>query len=341
MLLQAGKTGAFLVSGIFKALFLKVGILPFLLAACLIVFGVAEERFLSGQNMFNVARQSTYLMIIAMGQMIVLITAGFDLSVGSTIALVSVVSALVMSSIVAADPNAVVLAITAGIAAGILTGALVGVVNGFGVAILNVPPFIMTLGMLSMALGVALILSGGQVIYGIPDAFSEHFGYGRLFGLPAPIFFAFGLFVLVYFLLNYTRIGRYLYAIGSNRRAARLSGISTRTHLVIAYVLCGSLAGVTGLLFTARAATGEATIGATMVLPSVAACAIGGVSLFGGIGRVGNVILGAFFITLITNGMNLTRIESYVQEVVIGAVLVLAVVVDQIRLRLIGQLKVD
>ena len=337
MLVQAGKTGALLVSGIFKTLFLKVGILPFLLAACLIVFGVAEERFLSGQNNFNVARQSTYLMIIAMGQMIVLITAGFDISVGSTIALVSVVSALVMSSIIAADPNAVALTITAGI----LTGALVGVVNGLGVAILNVPPFIMTLGMLSMALGLALILSGGQVIYGIPDAFSVHFGYGRLFGLPAPIFFTFGLFVLVYFLLNYTRIGRYLYAIGSNRRAARLSGISTRTHLMVAYVLCGALAGVTGLLLTARAATGEATIGATMVLPSVAACAIGGVSLFGGIGRVGNVILGAFFIALITNGMNLTRIESYVQEVVIGAVLVLAVVVDQIRLRFIGQLKVD
>jgi ribose transport system permease protein len=198
-----------------------------LLAACLIVFGVAEERFLSSQNIFNVARQSTYLMIIAMGQMIVLITAGFDISVGSTIALVSVVSALVMSSIIAADPNAVALAITAGIAAGILTGALVGVVNGLGVAILNVPPFIMTLGMLSMALGMALILSGGQVIYGIPDAFSVHFSYGRLFGLPAPIFYTFGLFVLVYFLLNYTRLGRYLYAIGSNRRAAQLSGIST------------------------------------------------------------------------------------------------------------------
>lgn len=341
MTLQSGKAGAVIVSGTLKSLFLKVGILPLLLVAALLIFGIAEHRFLSGQNIFNVARQSTYLMIVAMGQMMVLITAGFDISIGSTIALVSVVSALVMAAILAADPSAVALAIAAGIAAGIMVGAAVGLVNGIGVAFFNVPPFIMTLGMLSVALGLALILSGGQVIYGVPDAYSVHFGYGRLFGLPAPIFFTIGIFVIVFFVLNFTRIGRYFYAIGSNRRAARLSGISTKLHLLVAYSLCGTLAGVTGLLLTARAATGEATIGTTMVLPSVAACAIGGVSLFGGIGRVWNVILGAFFIALIMNGMNLVRIESYLQEVVIGAVLILSVVVDQFRLRFIGQQKVD
>ena len=141
------------------------------------------------------------------------------------------------------------------------------------------------------------------------------------------------LIVLLYLLVNWTRLGRYFYAVGGNIKAARLSGINTRLTLFTAYVLCGGMASISGLLLTARLETGEANIGASMPLESIAACVIAGVSLRGGVGRVENVVLGALFIGLIQNGMNLARIESYLQTVVIGVLLILAVVADQLRLR--------
>lgn len=327
-----GKRGS-VIGRFLAAIFLKMGILPFLLAGILLLFGLSEERFLSALNLFNVARQTTYLAITAMGQMVLLVTAGFDLSMGSTVALTSVVSALGMSYVLGIDPNAVLLASLAGVGAGLAVGLVVGSINGFGVAVLNVPAFMMTLGMLSAVFGVALIVSGGAPIYGTPDEFQRVFGYGRLFGIPAPIYWTAGLFAILYFFLNFTRMGRYLYAIGSNRRAAELSGVSARTHLFFAYVICSLFASCAGLLLLARAGTGESTLGQSLVLQPIAACVIGGVSLFGGVGRLPNVILGAFFISLLMNGMNLVRIESYVQEIVIGFVLVLAIVMDQLRLR--------
>ena len=329
------------IVGAARAIFMNMGILPVLLIGSVIFFGLMEERFLDGRNLFNVVRQTTYLAIVSMGQMVCLLTAGFDLSIGSTMALTSVVSALVIVSVLAGSPEAFTLAIFLGLIAGIGVGVIVGSINGIGVAVLNVPPFMMTLGMLSVALGVALTISGGVPIYGIPKVFKEVFGYGRIADIPAPLFYTVGLFVAIFFVLNWTKMGRYFYAIGSNRRAARLSGIKTRKHLFFAYVICGALASCCGLLLMARTGTGESTIGQPLVLQSVAACVIGGVSLFGGIGRIENVIIGAFFITLLTNGMNLIRMESYVQQIVLGSVLILAIVVDQVRLRYMGQLQVD
>ena len=320
---------------------LNLGALPLLLVAVVVFFGVQEERFLSADNIFNVVRQSTYLAIIAMGQMLVLLTAGLDLSVGSLIGLVSVVAAQVMAPYAGGPPDVVVWGCFLGVLAGLGVGALVGIVNGVGVAFLNVPPFMMTLGMLSSLFGAALLLSGGSPVYGLPEVFSKYFGFGRLYDIPAPLYFTAALFVLVYVLLNWTRMGRYFYAIGSNRRAARLSGVSVKFYTLMAYVLCSLLVAVAGLLLLARIDTGEATLGQSLVLESVAACVIGGVSLFGGIGRVGNVLLGAFFITLLTNGMNLIRVESYVQQIVLGAVLIFAIVVDQFRLRYMGQLRTE
>ncbi|MEA2783231.1 MAG: ribose transport system permease protein [Rhodospirillaceae bacterium] len=331
------KTGGTLANGVLL-IFANMGILPVLLIGAFIFFGTLEPRFLSSFNMFNVARQATYLTVAAMGQMVLLITSGFDLSMGSTTALTSVVAALVMTYFLGIDPNAVPLAIAAGIGAGLLVGVAVGAVNGIGVAVLNVPAFMMTLGMLSAVFGVALIMSGGAPIFGVPEEFKMWFGYGRLFDIPAPMYYTAMLFVVLYFVLNYTRMGRYLYAIGSNRRAAELSGISTRTHLFFAYVICGVMAACAGLLLMARAGTGEPTLGQKLVLEPIAACVIGGVSLFGGVGRLPNVILGAFFMSLLTNGMNLIRIESYAQQIVIGFVLVLAIVVDQLRLRYVASM---
>ena len=290
-----------------------------------------SPRFLTSENLITVARQSTYLTIVAMGQMLALLTGGFDLSVGKIVAITSVVTALTMAPLYAAHPDATVIDLTLGILAGIGAGTFVGVVNGVGVAVFNVSPFMMTLGTASISFGIALTLTSGVPVYGLPDAFGTIFGFSRILDIPSPVYVTAGLFVAMYILLNWTRMGRYFYAVGGNLKASRLSGINTRFYLFMAYVLCGALAAVAGALLTARLETGEANIGASMPLDSIAACVIGGVSLRGGIGSVGNVVLGAIFIGLIQNGMDLAQIQSYLQEVVIGVLLILAVIADQLR----------
>jgi ribose transport system permease protein len=319
--------------------FVRLGILPLLLAMAIVIFALLSNHFLSAQNVLNVARQSTYLTIVAMGQMLALLTGGFDLSVGTILAVTSVVGAMIMAGIAAAEPNAPILAIAAGMGGGVLAGLAIGIVNGFGVAYLGVSPFMMTLGMASVGFGIALYLTGGVPVYGMPDVFGKIVGFGQWFGIPVPVYVTVVLIVLMYMLLNWTRMGRYFYAIGGNIKASMLSGINTRFNLFMAYVLCGGLAAISGIILTARLETGEANIGATMPLDSIAACVIGGVSLRGGSGRLGNVVLGAIFIGLIENGMNLARIESYLQTVVIGLLLIVAVVADQLRQRFIAGLR--
>jgi len=314
-----------------QRLFVRIGVLPFLLVIALIVFSALSPRFLTSENLITVARQATYLAIVSMGQMLALLTGGFDLSVGKIIAITSVITAMTMAPLAAAHPDAIALTLTLGIIAGVGAGTLVGVVNGIGVAVFNVSPFMMTLGTATISFGIALTLTSGVPVYGMPDAFGTIFSFARIFDIPSPVYVTAGLFVVMYFLLNWTRVGRYFYAVGGNIKAARLSGISTRYYLFMAYVLCGLLAAIAGALLTARLETGEANIGASMPLDSIAACVIGGVSLRGGIGRVGNVVLGAVFIGLIQNGMDLAQIQSYLQEVVIGVLLILAVIADQLR----------
>ncbi len=319
--------------------FVRLGVLPFLLVIAVIIFTLMSGKFLSGQNLINVARQSTYLTMVAMGQMLALLTGGFDLSVGTILALTSVVGAMAMSGMIALYPDAVALAIAVGILAGVGAGVAIGIVNGAGVALFNVSPFMMTIGMASVGFGIALFLTGGVPVYGMPDSFGKLLGFGQLLGIPVPIYVTGALMLFMYVLLNWTRMGRYFYAIGGNIKASRLSGINTRLNLFMAYVLCAGLTAISGIMLTARLESGEANIGATMPLESIAACVIGGVSLRGGSGRLVNVVLGAIFIGLVQNGMNLARIESYLQTVVIGVLLILAVVADQARLRFVASLK--
>ena len=331
---RAAPTGAWWQHAI-----VRLGVLPLLLAAAVIIFSLLSPNFLTGQNLLNVARQSTFLAIVAMGQMLALLTGGFDLSVGKTLAITSVVGALVMAGAKSSFPDAAGVAIAAGMLAGIAAGTLVGVVNGIGVAVFEVSPFMMTLGTASISFGIALTLTSGVPVYGMPDEFGNIFGFGQLLGLPTPVYVTALLYVVLYLVLNWTPMGRYFYAIGGNFKASVLSGINTRFHLFMAYVLCGLMAAIAGMILTARLETGEANIGASMPLDSIAACVIGGVSLRGGVGRLGSVVLGAVFIGLIQNGMDLARIESYLQEVVIGILLILAVIADQLRHRLLLKLK--
>ena len=278
--------------------------------------------------------------MVAMGQMLALLTGGFDLSVGTILAVTSVFGAAAMAGLYAAFPDAALFCIIVGMLAGIGAGALIGIVNGAGVAFGGVNPFMMTLGMASVGFGISLYQTGGVPVYGMPKEFGKVLGFGQLFGfLAAPVIVTLALILVMYFLLNWTRMGRYLYAIGGNLKASTLSGINTRLYLFLAYVLCGTIAAISGIMLTARLETGEANIGATMPLESIAACVIGGVSLRGGTGKLLNVVLGALFIGIVQNGMNLARIESYLQIVVIGVLLILAVVADQLRQRLMAKLR--
>lgn len=322
-----------------KRLFVRLGILPFLLVVALIVFTLMSDNFLTGRNLMNVLRQSVYLTIVSLGQMLALLTGGFDLSVGTILALTSVVGATVMASVYAAMPDAAWLAIIAGCLAGIAAGSLIGVVNGIGVSRFNVSPFMMSLGMASVGFGIALYLTGGVPVYGMPQAFGDTFGFGTWLGIPSPIYVAVLLIAVLYVFVYRTPFGRYFYAVGGNAKAAALSGIDTRSVLFWTYVLCAGLTAIAGMLLTARLDTGEANIGASMPLESIAACVIAGVSLRGGVGRLENVVLGALFIGLVQNGMNLARIESYLQTVVLGGLLIFAVIADQVRLKFVASLK--
>ncbi|TBN53999.1 ABC transporter permease [Hansschlegelia quercus] len=322
-----------------KRLFVRLGVLPFLLVIAVCVFSLMAPNFLTVGNLSNVLRQSVFLTIVSMGQMMVLLTGGFDLSVGTILALSSVVGATTMAALSALYPEATMLVIAVGCLAGVAAGVAIGIVNGIGVSAFGVSPFIMTLGVSSIGFGIALSLTGGTPVYGMPVAFGNVFGFGVLLGAPVPIWVAAGLIAATWALVSWTRYGRTLYAVGGNARAALLSGINTRATLFVVYVLSGLLAAIAGMLLTARLDSGEANIGSSMPLESIAACVIAGVSLRGGVGRVGNVVLGALFINLVQNGMNLARIESYLQTVVIGLILIAAVIADQVRLRYVADLR--
>jgi len=322
--------------GLLRSLFLRLGVLPFMLVIAFIVFSTLSDQFLTVQNLLNLLRQSVYLILVSMGQMLALVTGGFDLSVGTVMAITSVVSALAMQAFGAALPDATWVVVVAGCACGLLAGLSVGLINGIGVAFIGVSPFIVTLGVQSIGFGFALYLTGGVPVSGIPSEFSELFGFGTLLGVPIPILVTAVCVAGMGVLMARMPTGTHLLAVGGNAKAAALSGIDTRRVLLMAYLLCAGLAAVSGLLLTARVETGEANLGGTVALESIAACVIAGVSLRGGIGRVPNVVMGAIFIGLVQNGMNLASVGSYLQMVVLGALLIVAVVADQIRHRMVA-----
>lgn len=313
-------------------LLVTVGVLPILLILMAIIFGSIEPRFLNPANLMNILRQATFLAIVAMGQMLVLISAGFDLSVGAIVALTSVVAALVMVYVLGADGGgSAMLALMAGCGAGLLTGLVFGLLNGLGVAVLKVSPFIVTLGTSSAIAGIALLLTGGAPIVGLPPVFVESLGSGRTFGVPNVIFITMVIIGLMYFVMNWSRFGRYVYAIGGNEVAARLSGIRVGYYLASVYVASGLLASTAGLLLTARVSAGEPNLGGPFVMQSITAAVLGGTSLRGGEGKLGGVVLGALFIAMLANGMNLIRVSSFWQMILLGCLLVFAVVVDRLR----------
>ncbi len=310
--------------------------LPVLLVLAIVIFALTAEQFLTAQNLVNMLRQSVYLILVSLGQMLALVTGGLDLSVGTILAITSVVGATVMSNLYAASPDAAWTAVIVGSLCGLLAGTAVGLINGIGIAFAGVSPFIMTLGVQSVGFGLALYLTGGVPVSGLPAEYGEVLGFGDILGVPTPVLAVIVCVALFYVLMNRTAMGNYFLAVGGNPKAAALSGVNVRRTLLWAYLLCALVTAVSGVLLSARLESGESNIGGTVALESIAASIIAGVSLRGGIGRVENVVLGAIFIVLVQNGMNVAGIGSYLQMVVLGALLIVAVVSDQIRHRMLA-----
>jgi len=292
--------------------------LPIAVVALFVLFSSTSDVFLTARNFQNVSLQAAALALVAFGQAFVILARGLDLSVGSTVAFVSVVTGLVMVD------GGVLLGVLAGLAAGLG----VGVVNGLVVTRLGVVPFVGTLAMLSIASGAALTLAGGTPIVGLPESFTT-LASQRIVGVPLPAIFVIICFGVAFFFLRSTRFGRYIYAIGGNPEAARLSGINVATMTALTYVICSLLAAFGALILTARVASGQPTLGASLALESVAAVVLGGVSLFGGRGSLFGVLMGVVFVSVLGNGLNLLNVRSYTQMIILGTALIAAVALDR------------
>lgn len=305
--------------------------LPVALVLLLLGFAAVDSRVLSVGNLVNIAQQASYLALFAMAQTVVILTRGFDLALGPTVSMVSVGAALAMAAGVAAghDPGTVLLV---GLAAGFALGAACGIFNGVVIAYLGVSPFVATLGSYNIAIGIATTISGGRPVQGVPDTFYYLLYGSSQFGVPAAIVIAVVVCVALHLVLTRTVYGRALYIVGTNPRAATVAGLPVKLLLVATYVLCSCLAALGALMMTARTGSGEPNLGGALSLQAIAAAVVGGTSLAGGRGGVGTAVVGALFITILSNGMNLTRIDGYVQMVVLGVIVIAGVVLDRLRL---------
>jgi len=284
-----------------------------------VYFKAGENLFFTSDNILTLLRQASFNAIMAAGVSVVIITAGIDLSIGSVWALSSVVMAFVCVN--------KGLAWTLSVLIGLAVGLACGIVNGWGVTLLRIPPFVATLGMMSIARGLAEVITGGFQISGLPDAF-QWWGQGDIFGVPVPVIVAVGVIVLTWALLRFTRLGRYIYAVGGNEAAAHLSGVPVNIVKLFAYAYCGTLAALAGLLATARMGSVRPSDALGYELDAIAASVIGGISLMGGQGSVLGTAIGATLIGVLRNGMVLLDVSAFWQKVVIGVVIIIAVALD-------------
>jgi len=308
----------------------RVGILPPLLVGLIIYFAFQNPIFLSTLNVLNVIRQTTYLAILAMGEMLPLIVGGFDLSIGAMIAFASILSTTIMKGSLVADPTTMVII---GCVVAILLSMGVGILNGLIIASFKVSPFIVTIATMTIVGGITFIVSKGTNVFRLPDVFHVVLGSGTIGGFPIPILFMIGIALGMYVLMNRSYVGRFFYAIGANVNSAILAGVNTKKYIILAYAISAFFAGISGVLLTARVGSGEMTLGAPLMLKAIAAAVLGGAAIGGGRGNVPGVLLGAFFITMLSNGMNLMHLGSFEQMIAVGFLLVIAVATDQYLLR--------
>ncbi len=295
------------------------------IAVLVVIFSLLNPRFATAVNWYNIAQQVALIAILSVGQTFVIATAGIDISQGSIVALAAMVCALALVSFDMSPAAAVLLTLA--------LGAGLGLVMGICITTLGVPPFIATLGMLAVALGCALLTTNGTPVFGLPAGFLL-ISQGSFLGLPHMAWIALLLALVAAFVLNRTRFGRYTLAIGSNAESARRAGIRVGRHLRLVYVLSGAVSALAGIVYVAYVAAAQPTAGENYELYSIAAVVIGGGSLFGGVGTILGSVLGALLMTILRNGTQLAGISPYVEEVILGIVVVGAVYIDNLRRRL-------
>jgi len=286
--------------------------------------------FFKRDNLRNVANQIAVIAIIAVGMTMVIITAGIDLSVGSLIALSAVVATRLIRD-TAGGEQATVATMTLCCVAGIAVCAVVGAFSGLMVTRFRIPPFIVTLGMMLVASGLAYTLAEGQSIYQVPDRFIWLGRGADLLGIPNAVVLTLLLYAAAHVVMTRMTWGRYIYAVGGNREAARLSGVPVRRVVLAVYVVSGALAGLGGVVMASQLKSGSPTYGQMYELYVIAAVVVGGTSLSGGEGKVLGTLIGALIIAVIQNGMNLTGVESYTQKIVLGLVILGAVLLDMLK----------
>jgi len=300
-----------------------------ILVGLIVIFSILEPaNFTSVNNARNIATDAAVLLVIATGMTYVIITAGIDLSVGSVLVFSGVVAAKLMNQ-VGGDNWGVIFV---GLVAALASGLAWGLINGFLVAKAKIPAFIVTLGTFGMALGLALVISGGVDERSVPFKLISTIGIGRLFSqIPYLVIISLAVALVFGVILAQTRFGRYTYAIGSNEEAVRRAGVNVDRHLIKVYALTGTLAGLAGFMSLAR--FGTTTIGghSTDNLDAIAGVVIGGTSLFGGVGTILGTVFGVFIPAVLENGFVIVGVEAFWQQVAVGAVLIVAVYLDQLR----------
>lgn len=288
------------------------------LIVLVIILWILTPYFLTISNLLNIAQQTAINAIIAVGMTFVIITAGIDLSVGSILAFSGVVLASVLHTDLPA-PIAIII--------GLAVGLCCGLVNGLLITFGRLPPFISTLGMMSVARGAALLYSNGRPISGFSPSF-RFLATGELLHIPMPVIIMIFVYFIAHFVLTKTKLGRYTYAIGGNEEAALLSGVSVKFNKAAVYGICGMLSGLAAVILTARLNSAQPIAGIMYELDAIAATVIGGTSLMGGEGTIVGTLIGAFIMGVLRNGLNLLGVSSFIQQIVIGSVIIIAVLVD-------------
>lgn len=309
-----------------SALMQKYGVLIAFVVIC-IGISILSPNFLTITNLLIVVRQITINAMLAFGVTFVIISGGIDLSMGSVVAVAGVAAATF------AHPGSYPLIVP--LAAGLSVGILIGAFNGIVITKGNVPPFIVTLGTMTIGRGLALIFSDGRPISNLSESFG-YIGGGELLGIPFPIIILGIVFVVCLITLKKTVLGRYIYAVGGNEEAARASGIDVEKIKITVYTLCGALSAVGGIILASRISTGQPNVGVAFELDAIAAVVIGGTSLSGGVGTMTGTLIGALLIGVIGNGLDLLNVSSYYQQVVMGAIIIGAVILDNIRRKNLG-----
>ena len=311
-----------------RALRLPVGVLPelpgaaYLLALLAAGFALASPDFASPRNLSNIGLQAAALIIVSLGMTLVILTEGIDLSLGAVLGLCGVVMSLLLVSQASSLPLAIGAALAVGVAAGAFNGTLV--------ACAGMPPFIVTLGVYGMAQSLAMVLTAGNSVTGLPPAV-RWFNEGEWWGLPVPILAMLGVFALTWLLLYRSRFGRYVFAIGGNRRALELAGVPVRAWLVAVYAYAGLLAALASFIMTARMNAAHPTIAIGLEFDAIAAVILGGTSFEKGRGGIWGTLAGALAVAVLRNGLNLIGLSTEWQVAVVGLVIVSAVAIDALR----------